>query len=751
MDITRFKEILSAFVNTPSDLEVKKSTVAIQIGGDIITANLSARGGALWVEEGTSTQSAEAWIVRRIALLDILAERILDSVPVSDVFVTPAAEMLDRLDVSPTDKGTDVDDAVQALRDSLNRRPAGMCSVLYITSDAGEGKTTLINESAREQARLFRTHETDWLLVPINLAGKPFLRFEDVIVASLMNQLRFQHLYFDAFIELVRMGIIVPALDGFEEVFVETADGDAVSSLGTLIRQLRGDGTLLIAARKAYFEFRSLEAQARLLDSLPNVEVAFSRLRLMRWGKDQFLHYCELSGLADGDHLYSEVTARVSADHPLLTRAVLVRRLVEIAKSQSDYSFVAAIRPESDAFFLRFIDQILDREANEKWIDKFNEPPKPLLDVKEHHLLLSYIAEEMWTSKKSVLSGEMLESLAEIFCESYGKSPIVTRQVRERLKQHALIISSGVGHRDFSFDHDNFREFFLGEQLGIYLLNRQTSDIRKLLRIDLLPAWTLDSAASAIEDANADAYETLNALLDAAKTEGPSSYIRENAGGIVIRLLERTGDRNITVQDLMFPVDSLQGRKLQGVTWKRCYFRSTSLASADLTRCRFDECEFERIDVENNSHVRDSAIDTGTIVRTLGTPRGSERGDSYDPRQIRAALQLIGFGVGSGTGQMQLTELRAQDSRLALFEKAIQSFQRSSVINEGTFRLRFSIHFREFVDKMLPELKRAGILVETARDKYALGVPMGVIAAALAESDGSYTKCLELVQARKRR
>src|SRR5207245_686027 len=101
----------------------------------------------------------------------------------------------------------------------------------YLTSHAGEGKTTVINELAVEQARKFRRSETDWLLVPISLAGKPFLRFEDVIVASLMNQLRFQRLYFDAFVELVRMGVIIPALDGFEEVFVETAEGDADKDL----------------------------------------------------------------------------------------------------------------------------------------------------------------------------------------------------------------------------------------------------------------------------------------------------------------------------------------------------------------------------------------------------------------------------------------------------------------------------------------------------------------------------------------
>jgi hypothetical protein len=78
------------------------------------------------------------------------------------------------------------------------------------------------------------------------------------------------------------MGVLIPALDGFEEVFVETDEGDAVSSLGGLIRQFGGDGSLLIAARKAYFEFNRLQTQARLLDALRSVDVSFARVKLDR-------------------------------------------------------------------------------------------------------------------------------------------------------------------------------------------------------------------------------------------------------------------------------------------------------------------------------------------------------------------------------------------------------------------------------------------------------------------------------------
>jgi hypothetical protein len=659
------------------------------------------------------------------------------------------------MELSPTDATQLVPDALEALRRGLDSRPGGTCSVLYLTSDAGEGKTTVINQLAHAQARRFRKRESDWLLVPISLAGKPFLRFEDIIVASLMNQLRFQRLYFDGFIELVRMGVIIPALDGFEEVFVETAEGDAVSSLGSLIRQLGSDGTLLIAARRAYFEFRSLETQARLLDSLPDVDVAFARLRLRRWGKEQFLQYCSLNELTDGERLYSEVTNRVPPDHPLVTRAVLVRRLVDIAKQHSDYSFLAAIRPESDTFFLRFIDQILEREANEKWLDKINEPPQPLLTVREHHELLGYVADEMWISKKSVLSAEMLDSLAEIYCDTAGKSPVITRQVRERLKQHALIISVGGSRREFAFDHDNFRDFFLGEQLGWHLTRRSVSDVRKLMRIDLFKPWTLDMALATIVVGGGDPRLILETLVEIAQAEGPSSYVRENAGGIAVRLLEQV-KVPVAVHDLVFSNDAIQGRSLKHVTFDRCYFRPVSLESTTLQDCRFDACEFERLDVEKSSVIIRSTIGRTTTVAVLGSSRAGERFDVYDPELIRGMLTQAGFEfAGDQQRELALSEEGSVDRQLLMFEKAVQSFQRSTFVSVGTFRLRLSIHATEFFDGVFDDMKGLGILQPEAHgpgahDRYKLGVPLALIASAIAESRGSYARCLELIKSRRR-
>ena len=661
--------------------------------------------------------------------------------------------MLFSLDLAPTDKPTPTQNAVVGLKDILSRRPAGACSVVYLTADAGEGKTTVIQHLARESAEAFKRKETDWLLVPISLGGRPFLRFEDVVVAALVNQLRFQRLYFDAFAELVRMGVIIPALDGFEEIFVETDGGDAVSSLGTLIRQFGGDGSLLIASRKAFFEYKSLQTQARLIDALPGVDVSFKRVKLDRWDKDHFVKYCVLNDLHEAERLYDAVTKRVAFDHPLITRPVLVRRLVDISKQHDeDFSFLADLRPESDGFFLRFIDQIIEREANEKWVDKFSDPPKPLLSVTEHRQLLSYVAEEMWISKTSVLSGEMMDSLTEIFCDTHNKGPIVTRQVRERLKHHALISSLGAG-REFSFDHENFRDFFVGQQVGWKIIGGHISDIRGLVRCELMPAWTVDVACSILK---AEGYPSLSALpklQELAKSEAPSSIARENVGALFVRLVESIDDDNVVLEDLILPLNALKGRHLKGVTFKNSYFRVTSLIGTELSNCSFVACEFERLDIDKTFRANATAIDDQSVLRSLGVIRDGDRIDMYDPKRIEQILVNAGLRVPSEAIDPEQRQeddrvSQDQDSRLAILQKAILSFNRCTFVNQGTFKLRLSINANKFFNEILPHLLDVGVLkVEEkgigATPRYRLEIPMSRIAEAIAQSRGSYDIFLE--------
>jgi hypothetical protein len=754
MDVRTLKNTLAAFVDRPGSFAVDRGDLLVQIGDEVITARISVYEGRVVVSEGGVDDSAENWIARRIANLPLLADRIIETCGM-DLFVKPKGEFLDEIDRMPTEIPESVPNALEKVKGFLDRRPAGTCSVLYLTSDAGEGKTTLIKKLAYEQAVAFRRRDVDWLLVPVNLGGRPFLRFDDVVAAALLNNFHFRRVYYEGFVELVRLGYIVPALDGFEEIFVETDEGGAVSSLGTLIRNMRGEGSLLIAARRAYFEFKSLQSQAKLLDALPDTDVSFGRIRLERWGRQEFIEFCRGYGVGDPEELYEEVSARITTEHPLLTRAVFVKKLADIAKGSGRNQFLLEVRPESEDFFSPFIDGILQREINEKWIDKHGEPPQPLISLSDHHELLGMIAEEMWLGKTGSLSSEMCASLAELFCESKHLNPAVTRQVRERLETHALLVSTDALNSRLEFDHEHFREFFLGERIGYYLATEAAPDLRKMLRVDLVPNWALDTSVSTALRAGATAANLVRFVVNTAKSESPVSFVRENSGALCIRLLDRKEHGDYSIDGLTFPSNFLQGRNLTHVEFQNCYFHPSALDDSILSQVRFVKCEFERLDLpQDYKFAGVQMIDSSVLSLTLRMDDYSW--DIYDPARICKHLESIGVSIlGIQCAEVEIPEAAAIDPELEIVTKILHVFMRSTQVSENVLALRLGVRAPMFFSQVKDVLISAGLLQQVKHrgggqmERYRLGIPWRSASEALAAANGSYHRFVAKVKSLK--
>ncbi len=478
-----------------------------------------------------------------------------------------------------------------------------------------------------------------------------------------------------------------------------------------------------------------------MLDGLPDVDVLFGRVGLERWSRNEFVTYARSNGLVEAEEIYDAVARLLHPDHPLLTRPVLVRRLIEIAQSQQGQGFVEELRPRANNYFAWLVERLIEREANDKWIDKHGDPPRPLLSTREHHELLSYIAEEMWISKTSSLSSDVLDSLAELFCESKRYSPVISRQVKERLKQHALIVSTGPGRREFAFDHDDFREFFLGEQLATYVENKGGPDLRKLFRIDTLPALVLDSAIRRIAGGCRDATPLIKLVMNVGLSESSSTYVRENAGALIAPLLCCAHPDTISVDGLVFPPDILKGRTVEHVNFHNCYFRPTSLEHGAMKACTFSGCEFEHVGLVNSTAQIEDCLLTDTRVHSLTVTRTEETVDYYDPDEISTVLGRAGFTFAAREMNLVFEAAVKTDEDLRIAEKALQTFHRSTVVGEGTFKLRLSINANRFEDHVLPKLLRAGILVEVraaGTPRYKLGVPLAAVAETLAMCKGSF-------------
>ncbi len=751
MNVQDFTRILSTFADSPADIDLAKGALVVQVRDELIQAKLHNRAGDLWIEENGASVLASQWLINRIAKLPLLADRILSYIEQEPHFVTPNGDVLDELDAAPTDQVEHVADAGNYVLALLGRRFAGNTSVVYLTSDAGEGKTTLISELARVQAQNYKDKRQDWLLVPVSLGGRTFMRFDDVIVGSLMNRLRFPYLYYDAFIELVKLGAVVPGLDGFEEMFVEGSSGDAISALGNLVNALQSSGSVLIAARKAYFDYKSLQARTRLFDSLGGQSVSFARVSLSRWDKAKFLEYAGKRSIPDAAIVFDDFASRLDdADHPLLTRAILVRRLLDIASETDDRSrLLASIQNDPDDFFRQFVGGIITREAREKWIDKVGTPAQPLISIDDHYELLSLLASEMWTSGTQSLRPDVCDFVSELFCDAKRKDKAITHQVVERTKQHALLVKAD--RNTFAFDHPEFYFFFLGEAVGNVVRAMDRSELCRVLRQGLLSSFSLETAVRAIKrslkasDEGKNVLRYLEFMNNILQSETRMSYVKENIGGILIRLLDFEGVEGMVVIQASFPNGALSGTNLSGIEFKSCYFQPTSLSNAVIANCVFRECEFEELDLGGSFQILECLM-ANCECRAVIPPRG-ETG-VFSPTLVLQALSVAGFRfeqqiVAGGPAP-------EPDENLMIVTRMLRAYQRSTGINENTFRSRLGLDAPHFFREVLPRLIAADLVQKVkfkgsgTQDRFQLAVPLERLNHALEDCGGDFHEFLRI-------
>lgn len=108
------------------------------------------------------------------------------------------------------------------------------------------------------------------------------------------------------------------------------------------------------------------------------------------------------------------------------------------------------------------------------------------------------LSSEMWISNTSSLNGDLLELISDLFSDQFRKSPNISRQIKERIKQHSLLVNSEQSRLLFQFDHEEFKDFFLGINIGNLVLNKSKIDLITILQKGSLPKQTIQSACTFI-------------------------------------------------------------------------------------------------------------------------------------------------------------------------------------------------------------------------------------------------------------
>ena len=160
------------------------------------------------------------------------------------------------------DSGGELD--VHGFSDFLARpRERGeMVRVVLIDGPAGVGKTKFIERLALERAEGFRrTHAP--LILHVQSRGRVLTYLQDLIATSL--QILRLSVTFDQVPVLVRHGLVVIAIDGFDELGDPNGYDLAWNQVNEMVGQVRGEGTLILAGRDTFIGRERIESDITAL------------------------------------------------------------------------------------------------------------------------------------------------------------------------------------------------------------------------------------------------------------------------------------------------------------------------------------------------------------------------------------------------------------------------------------------------------------------------------------------------------
>ena len=141
--------------------------------------------------------------------------------------------------------------------------------IVLIDGPAGIGKTTFIEFLAWSRADGYFTKQHP-LVLHVKSRGRILTYIQDLIAFSL-QRLRL-NLTFDQLPVLVRHGLVVLAIDGFDELADPNGYELAWSQVGELVEQVRGNGTLILAGRETFIGQERIRKSIKSLRSTDDVQ-----------------------------------------------------------------------------------------------------------------------------------------------------------------------------------------------------------------------------------------------------------------------------------------------------------------------------------------------------------------------------------------------------------------------------------------------------------------------------------------------
>ena len=342
--------------------------------------------------------------------------------------------------------------------------------VLLIDGPAGIGKTRFIESLAALRARDYVMHQRP-LLLHVESRGRVLTFIQDLIAFSL-QRMRLR-VTFDQIPVLVRNGLIILAIDGFDELGDPSGYEYAWGQLNEFIREVRGGGVVILAGRDTFIgperirrDIQSLTCQDRvsaLTLQPPTPRAAKVWLQNHGWENDDL-----------------ESVSELFEPDSYALRPFFLAQL-------ADRGIANTIKDETAGTPLAFLVHLMiNRE-----IGKFGTSVDAVMDTEQRHSFVMHFLREV----ARFMADDQTESVGEAalfwmveIALDQAAPHLMNSDVKGVLQNRALVMAflakdSAQNHRRFA--HSQLFNHFLGEET---LDTIARNEIPKYLRRNILGA-----------------------------------------------------------------------------------------------------------------------------------------------------------------------------------------------------------------------------------------------------------------------
>ena len=584
-------------------------------------------------------------------------------------------------------------------------------SLIFLQGRAGDGKSSLLTNYSYEAARQYELGKIAWLPFYIDAQGRALARTDEA-VALITQDLRAKFTY-HGLSTLTRLGLVVPIIDGFDELLGSGGYDDAFASLEVLIRKLQGKGSIVASARSTFYKYSALGRQSsRFTGDRADIALQIIPIHLREWTIREAAKYFLERGAGSGLHLKS------LKDVEVYLRDQLGAATAEITSSPFLMSHVAShvigggqLSPD-DNFLGKVIRELVERELSAKILDTQGHR---ILSEAQHSELLGSLAEEMWWQETRVVDEDTLATLVDVTCDDLNIPEDSAKILIQKLPSHAVLSRSDRPAR-VSFRHEYYYGFFLAGFLASRLISNEALG-RVLGRSTISQPIASQVAARFSEDEANRAIENLGAIY---ATPFSSLLALRNAGILAASILIKFNISDKVISELVFDAIDLSGVVIKNISFVQCVFVRCDFLSSVVSHCRFDRCEFQLPRMAETTKF----IETELQVQSIQGFRYFEDGKTeefYSPGEIFERLNTLGVKL---EGEAFVADVVAPQ-----IEKQVLDFlrlvERTFVFSESDFENK-KRKFAEFSDIVRAGL-RSGVITESkksvgggTRDLYRL-------------------------------